>query len=68
MKILFFSENFPPESNAAATRVFERAVYWANWGHDVTVITQAPNFPEGRLFEGYQNKWKQAEHEVRLVR
>ncbi|MBT4220505.1 MAG: glycosyltransferase family 4 protein [Rhodospirillaceae bacterium] len=70
MKILFFSENFPPESNAAATRVFERAVYWANWGHDVTVITQAPNFPEGRLFEGYQNKWKQTEtmSGIRVVR
>ena len=70
MKILFFSENFPPESNAAATRVYERAVYWANWGHDVTVITQAPNFPEGRLFDGYRNKWKQTEtiSGIRVVR
>ena len=38
MDILFFSENFPPETNAAATRVYERAVYWARWGHNVTVI------------------------------
>lgn len=70
MKILFFSENFPPESNAAATRVYERAVYWANWGHDVTVITQAPNFPEGRLFDGYKNKWRQVEtmSGIRVIR
>lgn len=70
MKILFFSENFPPESNAAATRVYERAVYWADWGHDVTVITQAPNFPEGRLFDGYRNKWRQVEtmSGIRVVR
>jgi colanic acid biosynthesis glycosyl transferase WcaI len=61
MKILFLSENFPPESNAAATRVYERACYWADWGHQVTVITSAPNFPEGKLFLGYENKWKQFE-------
>jgi len=70
MKILFLTENFPPESNAAATRVYERAVYWAQWGHDVTVITQVPNFPEGRLFPGFVNKWKQtAEMDgIRVVR
>jgi glycosyltransferase involved in cell wall biosynthesis len=61
MKIHFLSENFPPESNAAATRVYERACYWVNWGHQVTVITSAPNFPEGELFPGYKNKWKQFE-------
>jgi glycosyltransferase involved in cell wall biosynthesis len=70
MKILFLSENFPPESNAAATRVYERACYWANWGHQVTVITSAPNFPEGKLFLGYENRWKQFEtmSGIRVVR
>jgi colanic acid biosynthesis glycosyl transferase WcaI len=70
MKILFLSENFPPESNAAATRVYERACYWADWGHEVTVITSAPNFPEGKLFASFENKWKQAEtmSGIRVVR
>lgn len=57
MRILFLSENFVPETNAAATRVHERAVYWARWGHQVTVLTTAPNFPAGRLFKGYSNSW-----------
>src|SRR5260370_37496312 len=61
MRILFLSDNFPPESNAAATRVYERAVYWVRWGHRVTVLTSAPNFPEGRLYAGYQNRWYQRE-------
>ena len=61
MKILFLTENFPPETNAAATRVYERAVYWVKAGHRVTVITSAPNFPQGTLFEGYQNRWHQTE-------
>jgi len=70
VKILFLTENFPPESNAAATRVYERACYWARWGHEVTVITCAPNFPEGRLFEGFENHWRQVENTdgLRVVR
>ena len=59
MRILFLTENFPPETNAAATRVYERACYWAKWGHDVTILTCAPNFPHGKLFEGYENRWHQ---------
>src|SRR4051812_40776890 len=57
MRILFVTENFPPETNAAATRVYERAVYWVRWGHEVTVLTSAPNFPVGRVFDGYRNRW-----------
>ena len=70
MKILFLTENFPPESNAAANRVFERACYWADWGHDVTVITSAPNFPQGVLHPGFRNRWYQTEmmDGIRVVR
>ena len=36
MHILFLTENFPPETNAAATRVFERAVYSHRYPHFLT--------------------------------
>ncbi len=70
MKILFITENFPPETNAAATRVYERACHWVAWGHEVTVITCAPNFPRGFLFPGYENRWHQMEEMsgIRVVR
>ena len=70
MRILFFTENFPPETNAAATRVAERARHWIAAGHEVTVITCAPNFPHGRLFPGWRNRWRQVETRdgVRVVR
>jgi len=70
MKILFLADNFPPERNAQASRVYERACYWAKWGHDVTVITCAPNFPEGKLYRGYRNRWYQTEEMsgIRVVR
>lgn len=70
MHILFLSENFPPERNAAASRVYERACYWVNWGHQVTVITSVPNFPEGKVHPGYRNRWYQIEERdgIRVVR
>jgi len=55
MHILFLSDNFPPEGNAPATRTYEHAVRWVKAGHKVTVITCAPNFPEGKVFDGYRN-------------
>lgn len=70
MHILFFTDNFPPEGNAIASRVFERACYWKQWGHEVTIITSAPNFPEGKLHPTYKNKWYQVEtmQGIRVVR
>lgn len=62
MKILFLTDNFPPETNAPARRTYEHCVEWVNAGHEVTVITCAPNFPKGKVFDGYKNKWKQREH------
>jgi glycosyltransferase involved in cell wall biosynthesis len=70
MQILFLSDNFPPETNAPATRLHEHATRWVRAGHEVTVITCAPNFPEGRLFAGYENRWRHVEtiDGIRVVR
>jgi glycosyltransferase involved in cell wall biosynthesis len=62
MHILFLTDNFPPESNAPANRTYDHAIQWVAAGHDVTVITCAPNFPAGRLFNGYQNRLRQVEN------
>ena len=57
MNILFLSHYFPPEVNAPATRTFEHCREWVKQGHNVTVVTCAPNHPKGKVFEGYSNKW-----------
>jgi glycosyltransferase involved in cell wall biosynthesis len=57
MHILFLTDNFPPEGNAPATRTYEHAREWVQLGHRVTIITGAPNFPEGVVFPGYKNSW-----------
>lgn len=70
MKILFLTDNFPPEGNAPATRTYEHCVEWVKKGAVVTVITCNPNFPKGKLFEGYKNKWYQEEEMdgIRVIR
>jgi glycosyltransferase involved in cell wall biosynthesis len=60
MHILFLTDNFPPEVNAPASRTFEHCREWVSAGHQVTVITCAPNFPKGKVFDGYRNSvWQQ---------
>jgi glycosyltransferase involved in cell wall biosynthesis len=61
MHILFLTDNFPPETNAPASRTYEHAKRWVASGHHVTVVTGAPNFPNGRLHEGYRNRLWQRE-------
>lgn len=70
MRILFLTDNFPPEVNAPASRTYEHAREWVKAGCDVTVLTCAPNFPKGELFEGYKNKLYQDEmmDGIRVVR
>lgn len=61
MKLLFLTDNFPPEVNAPATRTYEHCKEWVKKGVEVTVITCAPNFPKGKVFDGYKNKLYQKE-------
>ncbi len=70
MHILFLTDNFPPESNAPASRTFEHCREWVLAGHQVTVMTCAPNFPKGKVFDGYRNKlWQQEEMSgIRVIR
>lgn len=70
MKILFLTDNFPPEVNAPANRTFEHCVEWVNQGMDVTVITCFPNFPQGKVYEGYKNKLLKIEiiEGIRVIR
>lgn len=55
MRILFFSHYYTPEGNAPATRVSALCERWAKAGHDVTVVTCAPNVPSGVVYDGYRN-------------
>lgn len=70
MKILFLTDNFPPEVNAPASRTYDHCKEWVKEGQEVTVITCAPNFPQGRVYSGYKNKLYQMElmDGIRVIR
>ena len=70
MRILFFSHYFPPEGNAPAARTYAHCTRWAAAGHDVTVVTCAPNHPRGVVYPGYRNRLRHVEvvDGVRVVR
>lgn len=53
LRILIVSQYFWPES----FRINDLALALQERGYEVTVLTGLPNYPSGRLFEGY-NWWK----------
>ncbi len=70
MKVLFVTDHFYPEPSAPAAHIYDRVLSWAGAGHDVTVLTAVPNFPDGVPQPGYRNRWRSEEEVagVRIVR
>ena len=70
MKILFLTHYFPPEGNAPASRTYDNSKRWVAAGHEVTVLTCAPNVPDGKVYDGYKNKLWQEEwiDGIRVIR
>jgi colanic acid biosynthesis glycosyl transferase WcaI len=70
MKILALTHYYPPEVNAPASRMSEHAKEWQKAGHEVTIVTCAPNHPAGTLYPGYRNRFYQEElvDGIRVIR
>jgi glycosyltransferase involved in cell wall biosynthesis len=52
-RLLLLTQYFPPEIGAAQTRLFELGQELSSLGWEVEVLTALPNYPTGRVFEGY---------------
>lgn len=57
MKILVVCQHYKPEP----FRVADLCESLTKVGHEVTVITGVPNYPEGNVYAGYENKQKRDE-------
>jgi len=70
VRILAPAHYYPPEVNAPASRLSEHARIWREAGHEVTVVTCAPNHPAGQLYPGYRNRLWQEEtvDGIRVIR
>ena len=57
MRCLFVTHYFPPETGAAPSRLYDWARRLAAWGHQVTVVAPVPNYPRGRIFPEYRDRF-----------
>jgi colanic acid biosynthesis glycosyl transferase WcaI len=58
MKIGFLSQYFPPETGAPQNRIHHLCTRARMRQHEVVVLTAFPNYPTGRIFDGYRGMLK----------
>lgn len=70
MRVGFICPVFPPEPAPAGEMARQLAAKLASEGNDVTIYTQFPNRPGGRIFPGFRRRFRQVEEldGFRLVR
>jgi colanic acid biosynthesis glycosyl transferase WcaI len=56
MRVLYFSQYYPPEVGATSTRASAMSRYLARMGHQVTVVTEVPNHPSGIIPPYYRGR------------
>ena len=57
-EVLIITSYYPPETGAAANRIYNLATGLSEEGFNVSVITPAPNYPKGKIFSGYRDRFK----------
>lgn len=57
MKILVVAFSYPPELGAAPSRLANMAEGLQKSGAEVDVLTALPNYPKGRIFDGYRARF-----------
>ena len=57
MKLVILSQYFYPEMGAPQNRLYELALGLRELGWEVEIVTAMPNYPTGRIFQGYRGKF-----------
>jgi colanic acid biosynthesis glycosyl transferase WcaI len=70
MKILYLSQYFPPEVGATQARAYDMATGLIRAGHQVTMLTEVPNHPEGVIRPGYRGRlfFREALDDIDVIR
>lgn len=61
LRILVFAFNYAPERTGGAVTSTGRLQHLARAGHDVTVVSGFPHYPEWMTHEGYRGRFSQRE-------
>ena len=69
MHLAILTQYYPPEMGAPQARLSELAAAFVARGHDVEVLTAMPNYPLGRVHDGYGGVLRRESRDgVRVVR
>lgn len=58
-RILILSQYYPPETGAPQNRLSDLAHRFKNAGYDVQVLTAKPNYPIGKIYQGFEKGFSQ---------
>ena len=61
MRVLIVSPSYLPEIGAAPSRITNMAEGLSGLGIKVDVLTCLPNYPKGRIFDGYRGAFSKTE-------
>jgi len=67
MHILIYSYNYYPEPIGIAPLMTELAEGLVKQGHEVRVITGMPNYPQRKIYDGYQGKFYLSEEKNGVI-
>jgi glycosyltransferase involved in cell wall biosynthesis len=56
LKFVLLTQYYPPEVGGAQVLMGSLAAELKRQGHDVRVVTALPNYPTGRVFDGYRGR------------
>jgi len=65
--VLIITSYFPPEIGAASNRIFQLANGLQQHDFNVTVLTPLPNYPTGKIFDGYTVKFRHVSEENNIT-
>lgn len=69
-KLTIITQYFPPEMGAPQSRLWETAIGLKKRGWQIQVITAMPNYPTGKVFPDYRNKFSLSEtiDDIKILR
>ncbi|HEY1434418.1 MAG TPA: glycosyltransferase family 4 protein [Thermoanaerobaculia bacterium] len=69
MRIGIHSQYYPPEMGAPQARLSHLAGEFARHGHEVVVLTAFPNYPKGKVEQGYGGLYRKEERDgISIIR
>ena len=57
MHVLIIAQYYPPEVGALSSRWGDYSQIMLKQGHKITVLCEAPHYPNNKYYAGYKNSW-----------